>query len=96
MIEKKDIEKLAKLARIKVTDAEIESFQKEIDPILGYVSELSAIELRAKNTPEKEELSVYNVLREDGAPHEGGAYTEAILTQAPGREGNFLKVKKIL
>ena len=37
-----------------------------------------------------------NVMREDANPHESGIYTEKMLEQAPAREGNYIKVKKIL
>lgn len=96
MIERSDIEKLAKLARIKLTEEEAEALRADIDPILGYVSELSSIETPTADIPHPEELAVLNVLREDNSPHERGAYTEALLAQAPGREGSHLKVKKIL
>ncbi len=35
-------------------------------------------------------------MREDAFPHESGIHTEALLNNAPEREGMFLKVKKIL
>lgn len=37
-----------------------------------------------------------NVMREDGEPHESGLYTEKLLSAAPQREGQYIKVKKIL
>lgn len=96
MIERSDIEKLATLARIKMTEEEAEALRADIDPILGYVSELSSIETPVADTPAQDELPVVNVLRSDDSPHESGVFTEALLAQAPGREGNYLKVKKIL
>jgi Asp-tRNA(Asn)/Glu-tRNA(Gln) amidotransferase C subunit len=35
-------------------------------------------------------------MREDVPENKTGEYTEAILQNAPAREGNWLKVKKIL
>jgi hypothetical protein len=35
-------------------------------------------------------------MREDGEPHESGIYTQKILEQAPAREKDYIKVKKIL
>lgn len=37
-----------------------------------------------------------NVMREDTEPHESGIYTEKLLSAAPQREGQYIKVKKIL
>ncbi len=35
-------------------------------------------------------------MREDGVGHDSGIHTEALLSAVPAREGNYLKVKKIL
>ena len=43
MLEIKDIEKLAKLARIELTQEEKEKLLKEVDPILGYVAQLKEV-----------------------------------------------------
>ncbi len=93
MIERKDIEKLAALSRIKLTEAEMEKLQGEFESILGYISEISEAPVTGDSSPVYE---LKNVMREDGEPHESGIYTDAILKQAPAREGNYLKVKKIL
>ena len=93
MIEKKDIEKLSELARIEMTDEEIQTFQGDIDAILSYVSEIQSVSAEEKETS----LGlVHNVFREDGEPHETALYTEALLEQVPQKEGAHIKVKKIL
>ncbi len=94
MITPQEIEKLADLARIKITDEEKEQFGKEIDSILAYVTQIKEANISLDAT-----LSVgavKNVLREDAAPHESGINTEKILKEAPKREGQYVKVKKIL
>jgi aspartyl/glutamyl-tRNA(Asn/Gln) amidotransferase C subunit len=89
---------LAKLARIDLEDGEAESLSREFDAILGYVGEIknAGFKIQDSGFKNKEEFSVRNVMREDLSPHESGIYTEKILAQAPAREGNYLKVKKIL
>ncbi|MDB5254038.1 MAG: glutamyl-tRNA(Gln) and/or aspartyl-tRNA(Asn) amidotransferase subunit [Parcubacteria group bacterium] len=84
---------LAKLARIDVSDTEAESLAHEFEGILGYVAE---VKKAVSGDDEKEKPALRNVLREDVSPHESGLYTEAILKQAPQREGEFVAVKKIL
>lgn len=91
---KDEVLKLAKLARIGMGDEEAEKLSREFDSILGYVSEVKSVQ--PSSQAEDGELPVRNIFREDGEPHESGIYTEKILSQTPSREGNYLKVKKIL
>ena len=87
-----DIEKLASLARIKLSGEEKESMSKDIESILDYVSQVKNISADvARDIP-----VVHNVMRDDVVTHESGEYTEALLSLAPAREGNYVKVKKIL
>lgn len=93
-MERKDIEHLAKLARIAVTDDEADGLAKEITSILGYVSEINEI---TGNIEGDKKVGVhFNVMREDAHPHEAGMYTDDLLALAPERDGQYVKVKKIL
>ena len=82
-----DVRKLAALARIKIGDAELETFTHEFDAILNYVGQLEKLEL-PKAGEEKPPLR--NVMRDDGEPHTTGAYTEKLAKQFPSREGDAL------
>ena len=92
MIEIKDIEKLASLARIEVTDDEKQKLQKDLESILEYVGEL-------KNAPKLEgetsEAYVKNVMREDDEHYNPGQFTEELLAEAPDKSENYFKVKPI-
>jgi aspartyl/glutamyl-tRNA(Asn/Gln) amidotransferase C subunit len=93
-MDKDKVINLSKLARIDMSDMEAESLAHEFEGILGYVAEVKkAASNTAHTTPE---IMVKNVLREDSMPHESSIHTEAILHQAPKREGEFVAVKKIL
>lgn len=94
MLEIKDIEKLAKLARIKLTDEEKEKLLKEIDPILGYVAQLR--EVTSNVSDEKKAGEHRNVTREDSNNNESGFSTSCIVRNMPESQDNYLKVKKIL
>ena len=94
MLERKEVEKLIELELVDMSDAEIEQFRGEIDSILGYVSELQTLSSGEEREPQVGEL--HNVMREDINSHESGIYTEAILKELPQREGEYVKVKKIL
>ena len=92
-IELKDVEHLAGLARIAVSDSEKEVLRHDMEEILAYVSQVTSVTAEP-GVPEAGDLR--NVMREDENPHEAGIFTEDILKQAPAREGNRISVKKIL
>ncbi len=59
-----DIEHVAKLARLKLTDAEKERFSKQMGTIIEYIEKLG--ELDTKNVePTAHVLGLNNVFRED-------------------------------
>lgn len=92
-IEIKDVEHLAGLARIKISDSEKVLLQHDLEGILAYVSKIKEVESEAKQV---EIGDLYNVMRDDVEPHAQSLFTEDILSQAPAREGNRISVKKIL
>ena len=87
------VKKLAALARIRVEDSEMEKFTSEFDAILAYVGQLEKLELPSAGS---EKPSLRNVMREDGEPHAGGAYTEKLVAQFPASENDALSVKQII
>jgi len=93
-MKREDIEHLAKLSRIAVTDTEADELATDITSILGYVSDIEAI--TGTSAPEKKVGVLFNVMREDENPDEPGMYTEDLLSLAPKRDGQYLKVKKII
>lgn len=101
-INNKEIEKLGELARIKLGEEEKKGLKKDIESILGYVSEIQKVSSEVtKDSPLWQQRTVLcenlcNVMREDREPHKSGLYTEKILENAPDREGDYVKVKKIL
>ena len=94
-MDKNEVLKLAKLARIEIGDEEAESLTQEIGSILNYISEIKSADVSGVEV-KAEDFILKNVFREDIEPHKTGEFSEAILSQAPSREGNYFKVKKIL
>ena len=88
--------KLAKLARIKLSDTEAESLSHEFEAILNYVGEVKNISKADSLKLKADSFPIRNVMREDGEPHKSGLYTGKILKEAPGTQGGYIKVKKIL
>jgi len=94
MLEIKDIEKLAKLARIELTVEEKEKLLKEVDPILGYVAQLK--EVVSVVGEEKKHGELKNVVRIDENSTETGVNTNDIVKNMPDSQDDYLKVEKIL
>jgi len=92
MITKEDIKHLADLSRMEISDSELTKLTGEIDSILGYVGQI----MNTTGDMKREVPALHNVFREDVPQNTSGQYTEAILQNAPAREKNYLKVKKIL
>jgi aspartyl-tRNA(Asn)/glutamyl-tRNA(Gln) amidotransferase subunit C len=93
-ITRRDVEHVAKLARLGLTDREIEKFQQELSSVLAYVEKLNA--LHTENVPETAQVTgLTNIFRED-AVRKCEIPQEELLKNAPAREGRFLKVKAIL
>ena len=87
-----EVKKLASLSRIAVSDEEVESLRKDMDSILGYVAEINSAPLADIDVSHDR----VNVFRNDDEANTVGEYREKLLANAPDRDGNYLKVKKIL
>lgn len=93
---KEEIEHLGSLARIRLTDKEVESFAKEISAIVDYVGAISAIVEKDQGGREPVLGQPFNVFRSDVVTNEADVYTEDLLKEAPHRKGRYFAVKKIL
>ncbi len=91
---REDVLKLAKLARLKLSEDEIVRFQGEITSILQYVEKLQAVDLKDVK-PTYQISGLTNVTRED-VIKDYGTTTEDLLKNAPATEGGHIKVKRIL
>ena len=91
-----DIEKLAELARIELTEEEKARYASEIGSILGYIERVQNADVGDARPADREVGVVKNVFRGDVDVHESGMYTKSILEEAPDTKDDFVKVKKIL
>lgn len=92
---KEGILNLAKLARLELTDAEVEKYASEISSILGYVEQINTAVADA-GSGVIESVGARNVFREDTNSDAPETHTDAILKCAPHVKDNFIKVQKIL
>ena len=91
-MDKMEILKLSTLARVELKESEIEAFSAEIGTILNYVNQITEMDTSSSLRI----INKKNVMREDENPHERAIYTKKILDQAPDKEGQYIRVKKIL
>jgi aspartyl-tRNA(Asn)/glutamyl-tRNA(Gln) amidotransferase subunit C len=94
MITPEEIKNLAHLSCIKLTEEDTKALVKEFDSILGYVDQLKKVDV--KMDAEGRVGAVKNVMRPDVAEDSSPEEREALLNEAPQREGDFVAVKKII
>ena len=84
---------MATLARLDLTPDEQEQLAGQLDRILEYMDKLNELDTGGVE-PMSHAVDVVNVLRPDRAVNE--PRTEALLSNAPARDDDFLSVPKII
>ncbi len=92
MIGTKDVEHVAKLARLKLTEEETEKYSKQLGEILKYVEQMNEVDTTGVE-PMPHAIPVYNVMREDEVKYE--QTKEELMANAPYEENGFFRVPKI-
>ena len=92
-ISKEEVERVAKLARLEITDAEKEVFSKHLSSILTYMDKLKTLNTEGVE-PTATVLEQTNVFREDKARPSLPA--EKALANAPESGDGFFVVPKII
>ncbi len=95
MVTKKKVKHIAKLARLGLTEKEIEKFRKELSSILDYFEQLKQLDV-TKVEPCSHPFFLENVMREDEAKQEPTDRVDKLIEAAPERKGRYVKVKSIL
>jgi aspartyl-tRNA(Asn)/glutamyl-tRNA(Gln) amidotransferase subunit C len=93
MISREDAEHVAALARLGLTDDEIDRMQGQLNRILEAVNVLQSVDTSSVG-PTAQVIALENVMRDDVARR--SADREAILANAPLREGALLRVPVVL
>lgn len=92
MLTKQEVQHIAKLARLGLTEEEIEKFQKDLSSILDYFEKLKELDV-SKVQPASHAIKVENVMRKDEIKSEGK--NKKLLDLAPEIKEGFLKVKSV-
>jgi aspartyl-tRNA(Asn)/glutamyl-tRNA(Gln) amidotransferase subunit C len=93
MITKKDVEHVALLARLELSELEKEKFTEQLNAILEYADALKQLDT-TNVQPTAHPLPINNVFREDAA--RPGITNGEALSNAPEQEDGFFKVPKIV
>jgi aspartyl-tRNA(Asn)/glutamyl-tRNA(Gln) amidotransferase subunit C len=87
------VRRIAHLARIKVAEHEIEHLRSELNSILAFVEQLSEVDVTGVE-PMTSVIPMEMKKRADVVTD--GRDPEAVLSNAPAREGNFFVVPKVV
>ena len=92
-LDKAAVAKIAKLARLKMEPDRQEAMASELNRILSFVEELQAV--NTDNVPPMTSVTPMKLRQREDAVTDGGN-AEAVLKNAPQRQGDFYTVPKVV
>ncbi|MGB9743148.1 MAG: Asp-tRNA(Asn)/Glu-tRNA(Gln) amidotransferase subunit GatC [Minisyncoccales bacterium] len=93
MIKKEEVQRIAQLARLGLTEAEIKKYQKELTAILDYFNKLKEVVIPPGESL-RSVIKNTNVMRDDLAVKFENL-AEQLLKLAPAKKNNYLRVKSV-
>lgn len=92
MITLQDVEHVAKLARLELTEEEKIKFTTQLGDVLKYVDQMNEVDTTGVE-PMAHAIDFVNVMREDAVKYEEDK--KALMANAPYEEDGFFRVPKI-
>lgn len=92
-LSRQEVLKIAKLAKLRLTDEEIELLKSDLNNILEYVSKLQQLDT-SDISPTSHVLDIVNVFREDIVKK--GLTEEDVFKNAPDYEHGHFKVPRVI
>ena len=92
-ITREEVLHVARLARLALPEAEAERLRGQLSAILDYVQQLDRLDTRDV-VPTSHAVEMGTPLRDDAVSPFGDR--EALLSNAPDREGHFFRVPRII
>lgn len=92
-LSKKDVEKVARLARIKMTDGELEKYAPQLSNIIGFVEQLNEVDTD-NIEPLASVVDINLSLRSDDV--NDGNMRDKVLANAPETLEDFFVVPKVV
>ena len=96
MISREEVQHIAKLARLELTDQETEKMQKDMSAILDYFNVLKQAPVPQIRADRHADSRRQNVLRKDLAVERPASLANNLVGAAPERKDDYVKVKAIL
>jgi aspartyl-tRNA(Asn)/glutamyl-tRNA(Gln) amidotransferase subunit C len=93
-LSREQVQHIARLARVGLSDEDIDRFSEQLSEILDYFERLRQVDTEGV-PPTAHTLPLHNVMRQDDEP-EPPLDKEQVLANAPVREGDYFRVKVIL
>ena len=87
------VRRIASLSRIRVDDAQVAQMQTELNGILGWIEQLNEVDVTGVE-PLTGGAQMAMRMRDDAVTDGGQA--EAVLANAPDRDGPFYAVPKVV
>jgi aspartyl-tRNA(Asn)/glutamyl-tRNA(Gln) amidotransferase subunit C len=87
------VRRIAHLARIAVTDAEVEHLRGELNAILAFVEQLAEVDV--EGVEPMTSVTPMAMKKRPDVVNDGGD-ADAVLRNAPLREGNYFAVPKVV
>ena len=92
MIQIDDVRQLASLARLSMTEEQLQAYQKDFEGILNYIETINQADVAVVELPHV----LTNVVRDDEEVYEAGQFTADLIAQAPQSKDAYFEVPKIL
>ena len=90
---REEVEHVAQLAHVGLSDADIERFRSQLSQILDYFDVLEKVDTRDV-PPTAQSLALENVWRPDETRRPLGS--DDVLANAPQRSNGYFRVRKVL
>ena len=93
MISREDVLQVARLARLELSEPELEKMREQLNSILTYIDRLKELDV-AGVEPTSHAVPMVNVMRDDVVVP--SFPREEMLANAPDRVGDFFRVPRII
>ena len=87
------VKRIGRLARIRIEESEVATYQSELNTILGFVEQLGEVDV--SGVEPMTSVTPMQLRRRDDKVTDGG-YAEQIVANAPLTEDNFFMVPKVV
>ncbi len=92
-VDKETVKRVARLARIRVSDEQADALQGELNTILGFVEQLNEVDVSGVE-PMTAVVSMTMKMRDDVVTD--GAVAEKVVANAPAGADHFFTVPKVV